>query len=264
LVALTVSNGGDGSIASRLLPLVLRYAGDFTTMRRPWGDVMYDPTSALPVEEFLGAERANPEAFRLSLDESALIDRCLAGDDTAFDQIVLRYQDMVFSLSCRLLGGYDEAVDLSQEVFLQVYRKLSSFRRDASLRTWIYRIVINRAKNQKRWWKRRINEMTAVPIEEAETRTRSGRALLRTSDEIAPDAELARKEQSQLLHRAIEKLPFDQKTILLLKEIEGLSYEEISTTLGLPLGTVKSRLARARKSLREGLDPGHFGVSEDV
>jgi RNA polymerase sigma-70 factor (ECF subfamily) len=234
------------------------------TMRRPWGDVMYDPTSALPVEEFLGAERANPEAFRLSLDESALIDRCLAGDDTAFDQIVLRYQDMVFSLSCRLLGGYDEAVDLSQEVFLQVYRKLSSFRRDASLRTWIHRIVINRAKNQKRWWKRRINEMTAVPIEEAETRTRSGRALLRTSDDVAPDAELARKEQSQLLHRAIEKLPFDQKTILLLKEIEGLSYEEISTTLELPLGTVKSRLARARKSLREGLDPGHFGVSEDV
>jgi RNA polymerase sigma-70 factor, ECF subfamily len=233
-------------------------------MRRPWGDVMYDPTSALPVEEFLEAERANPEAFRLSLDESALIDRCLAGDDTAFDQIVLRYQDMVFSLSCRLLGGYDEAVDLSQEVFLQVYRKLSNFRRDASLRTWIYRIVINRAKNQKRWWKRRINEMTAVPIEEAEARTRSGRALLRTSDDVAPDAELARKEQSQLLHRAIEKLPFDQKTILLLKEIEGLSYEEISTTLDLPLGTVKSRLARARKSLREGLDPGHFGVSEDM
>jgi len=235
-------------------------------MRRPWGDVMYDPTSALPVEEFLGAERATPEAFRLSLDESALIDRCLAGDDTAFDQIVLRYQDMVFSLSCRLLGGYDEAVDLSQEVFLQVYRKLSSFRRDASLRTWIYRIVINRAKNQKRWWKRRIGEMTAIPLEEAETRTRSGSggALCLTSDDVAPDEALARKEQGQILHQAIEKLPFDQRTILLLKEIEGLAYGEISTTLDLPLGTVKSRLARARKSLRESLNPELFGISEDV
>jgi RNA polymerase sigma-70 factor (ECF subfamily) len=233
-------------------------------MRRPWGDVMYDPTSALPVEELLGAERATPEAFRLSLDESALIDRCLAGDDTAFDQLVLRYQDMVFSLSCRLLGGHDEAVDLSQEVFLQVYRKLSTFRRDASLRTWIYRIVINRVKNRQRWWKRRINEMTALPIEEAETRGRSGAALCLTSDDVAPDEALARKEQGQILHRAIEKLPFDQRTILLLKEIEGLSYEEISTTLDLPLGTVKSRLARARKSLREGLDPELFGISEDV
>lgn len=233
-------------------------------MRRPWGDVMYDPTSALPVEEFLGAERATPEAFRLSLDESALIDRCLAGDDTAFDQLVLRYQDMVFSLSCRLLGGHDEAVDLSQEVFLQIYRKLSTFRRDASLRTWIYRIVINRVKNRQRWWKRRINEMTALPIEEAETRGRSGSALCLTSDDVAPDEALARKEQGQILHRAIEKLPFDQRTILLLKEIEGLSYEEISTTLDLPLGTVKSRLARARKSLREGLDPELFGISEDV
>ncbi len=233
-------------------------------MRRPWGDVMYDPSSALPVEEFLGAERAIPEAFRLSLDESTLIDRCLAGDDTAFDQIVLRYQDMVFSLSSRLLGSYDEAVDLSQEVFLQIYRKLSSFRRDASLRTWIYRIVINRAKNRQRWWKRRINEMTALPIEEAEARTGSSRGACLASDEIAPDEALARKEQGQILHRAIEKLPFDQRTILLLKEIEGLSYEEISTTLDLPLGTVKSRLARARQSLRESLDPGLFGISEDV
>ncbi len=234
-------------------------------MRRPFGDAMYDPTtSALPVEEFLRDERATPEAFRLSLDESALIDRCLIGDDTAFDLIVLRYQDMVFSLSFRLLGGYDEAVDLAQEVFLQVYRKLSSFRRDSSLRTWIYRIVINRAKNRQRWWKRRIGEMTALPIEEAETRGRSGALSCLTSEETPPDEALARKELSQILHQAIEKLPFDQRTILLLKEIEGLSYEEIATTLGLALGTVKSRLARARTSLRESLDPELFGISEDV
>ncbi len=81
---------------------------------------------------------------------------------------------------------------------------------------------------------------------------------------MPPDEALARKEQGQILHDAIDKLPFDQRTILLLKEIEGLSYEEISTTLDLPLGTVKSRLARARESLREGLDPGIFGLSEDV
>ena len=226
-------------------------------MRRPWGDLMYDPTSALPVEELLRAGGSvAPPAFRLSPDEAALVERCLAGDDTAFDQLVLRYQDMVFSLAFRLLGGYDEAVDLSQEVFLQVYRKLSSFRRDSSLRTWIYRIVINRAKNKQRWWKRRITEMTALPIEVAETRARS--------KELPPDEALARKEQGLILHNAIDRLPFDQRTILLLKEIEGLSYEEISSTLDLPLGTVKSRLARARASLREGLDPVVFGIPEDV
>jgi RNA polymerase sigma-70 factor (ECF subfamily) len=217
---------------------------------------MFDPTSALPVEELLRAGSAAPQAFRLSADESALIARCLAGDDTAFDQLVLRYQDMVFSLAFRLLGGYDEAVDLSQEVFLQVYRKLGSFRKDSSLRTWIYRIVINRAKNRRRWWKRRINEMTALPIEAAETRARSV--------ELPPDEVLARKELGLILHDAIDKLPFDQRTILLLKEIEGLSYEEISTTLDLPLGTVKSRLARARASLRDGLDPVLLGIPEDV
>lgn len=225
---------------------------------------MYNPTSALPVDELLGVERETPEAFRLSLDEAVLIDRFLVGDDSAFDQIVHRYQDMVFSLSCRLLGGQDEAVDLSQEVFLQIYRKIATFRRDASLRTWIYRIVINRAKNRQRWWKRRMGEMTALSLEEAETRPGSGVGSRLTCDDVAPDEALERKEQGQILHRTIERLPFDQRTILLLKEIEGLSYEEISTTLDLPLGTVKSRLARARKSLRDNLDPELFGLSEDV
>lgn len=228
---------------------------------------MYDPTSALPVEEFLGLSREAPESARLSLDEAALIERCLSGDDTAFDQIVHRYQDMVFNLAFRLLGRHDEAIDLSQEVFLQVYRKLSTFRRDAALRTWIYRIVFNRAKNRQRWWKRRIGEMTAMPLEEAEVSPRWG---LRASsapmaaNRVAPDEALERKEQGQILRQAIDKLPFDQRTILLLKEIEGLSYEEISTTLDLPLGTVKSRLARARNSLRGHLDPEVFGISEDV
>lgn len=244
-------------------------------MRRPWEDMMYDPTAALPVAEFLGLERRASESARPSLDESILIDRCVSGDDAAFDTLVQRYQDMVFNLAHRLLGNPDEAVDLSQEVFLQVYRKLGSFRRDSALRTWIYRIVINRAKNRQRWWKRRIGEMTAMPLEEAEASRRLGatngfgigpwRAPAPTNGlHVAPDEALERKERDHILHAAIERLPFDQRTILLLKEIEGLSYEEIATTLDLPLGTVKSRLARARKSLRDSLDPEVFGFAEDV
>jgi RNA polymerase sigma-70 factor (ECF subfamily) len=227
---------------------------------------MYDPASALPVSDLIGVERRSPESARLSLDEASLIDRCLSGDDSAFDELVLRYQDMVFNLAYRLLGGHDEAVDLSQEVFLQVYRKLASFRRDSALRTWIYRIVFTRAKNRQRWWKRRIGEMTAMPLEQAEAdHRRNGNRFLasRSADRVQPDEALERKERSEILRRAIERLPFDQRTILLLKEIEGLSYEEIATTLDLPLGTVKSRLARARKSLREMLDPGLLGWPEE-
>jgi RNA polymerase sigma-70 factor (ECF subfamily) len=259
-VTVGVSQGGSGPVVG--------YAKGLSKMRRPWGNFMYDPTSALPVEEFLGLAREVPESARLSLDEAALIERCLSGDDTAFDQIVQRYQDMVFNLAFRLLSRHDEAVDLSQEVFLQVYRKLSTFRRDAALRTWIYRIVINRAKNRQRWWKRRIGEMTAMPLEEAETSSywghRASTMPTMSAEPVAPDDALQRKEQWQILREAIEKLPFDQRTILLLKEIEGLSYEEISTTLDLALGTVKSRLARARKSLRSHLDPEIFGIAEDV
>jgi RNA polymerase sigma-70 factor (ECF subfamily) len=217
---------------------------------------MKEPTVALRIEELLGLEVVRKKESGLSLDESALIQRCLSGDDTAFDQIVSRYQDMVFNLALRLLGKREEALDLSQEVFFQVYRKLGSFRQDASLRTWIYRIVINRGKNSQRWWRRREGEMTAVAIEDAEQNNPWVLSTsLKASDADAPDEVLQRKELGEILLRAIHALPFEQRVILLLKEIDGLSYEEISKTLNLALGTVKSRLARARKALREKLDP---------
>jgi RNA polymerase sigma-70 factor (ECF subfamily) len=237
---------------------------------------MNHPTTALSADELLRLDDEARPTTRWSGDEVALIERCLAGDDTAFDELVQRYQDMVFNLGYRLLGSYDESVDLSQEVFLQVYRKLGTFRRDASLRTWIYRIVINRAKNRQRWWRRRFAEMTAVSLDDVETRPgvavvaastgQSGWSGLPGPSEelVAPDKALERKEVGEILLDAINKLPFSHRTILLLKEVEGLSYDEISTTLDLPLGTVKSRLARARKSLRDKLDPGLFGIAEEV
>ena len=227
---------------------------------------MNHPTSALPADELLSLDGEARQTTHWSGDEVALIERCLVGDDSAFDELVQRYQDMVFNLAYRLLGGYDESVDLSQDVFLQVYRKLGTFRRDASLRTWIYRIVINRAKNRQRWWRRHFGEMTAVSLDDMEANPNLGSAGLTVSsgDLVAPDKALERKEVGQLLLDAIDELPFSHRTILLLKEVEGLSYDEISTTLDLPLGTVKSRLARARKSLREALDPGVFGIAEEV
>ena len=234
-------------------------------LRRPLVRLMNHETSAaLSVEELLGLDHEVPESQGWSGDEGVLLERCLAGDDSAFDQLVQRYQDMVFNLSYRLLGSHDESADMTQEVFLQIYRKLGSFRRDASLRTWIYRIVINRAKNRQRWWKRHFGEMTAMSLDDAEANPTCDLIAPEDGLAMAPDKVLERKEESQLLMRAIEQLPFSHRTVLLLKEIEGLSYEEIAATLDLPLGTVKSRLARARKSLRNKLDPGLFGLAEEV
>lgn len=223
----------------------------------------HDPSSALQVEQLYGLQVEEREAVGLSLDEAALIDRFLCGDETAFDQIVERYQDLVFNLSARLLGP-DEAHDLSQEVFLQVYQKLGSFRREASLRTWIYRVVLNRAKNRQRWWRRREREMTAMNVEDAE---REGAmelsSVIRLGLTPLPDRILERKELGEILQEAVATLPFEQRTVILLKELEGLSYEEISRTLNLAIGTVKSRLARARKALRERLDPELRGLSQE-
>ncbi len=234
-------------------------------IRRPWVRLMHNETSAaLSVEELLGLDHEAPGSRGWSGDEAALIERCLAGDDSAFDQLVQHYQDMVFNLSYRLLGSYDESADMTQEVFLQIYRKLGSFRRDASLRTWIYRIVINRAKNRQRWWKRRFREMTAMSLDDAEANPTCNLIAHEDGLAMAPDKVLERKEESQLLMCAIERLPFSHRTILLLKEIEGLSYEDIAATLDLPLGTVKSRLARARESLRDKLDPRLFGLAEEM
>lgn len=225
-------------------------------MRRTFSETMKEPIATLRLEELLGLDRVHEKEHELTLDEAALIRRCVNGDDTAFDQIVGRYQDMVYNLALRLLGKRDEALDLSQEVFFQIYRKLGSFRQDSSLRTWVYRIVINRAKNRKRWWRRREAEMTAVAVEHAERdHPWVLSAALRTDDAASPDEALQRKELGEILRRAIAGLPFDQRTILLLKEIDGLSYEEVARTLNLALGTVKSRLARARKALRDLLDP---------
>lgn len=233
-------------------------------MRRTLGRLMNDPGSALSVDGLMGLDAETRPKETAWSEDSALVDRCLAGDDAAFDALVQKYQDMVFNLSYRLLRDYEEADDLSQEVFIQVYRKLGSFRRAASLRTWIYRIVFNRAKNRQRWWKRRLLEMTAMSLDDVERNPSVAVDVRIRPAPVGPDRALEEKEVSEILLEAIEKLPFSHRTIVLLKDVEGLSYDEIAATLELPLGTVKSRLARARQALRKQLDPSFFGFLKEV
>ena len=179
----------------------------------------------------------------------ALVQQCAAGDEIACTRLVSDHQRMVYQLALHLLGDPQEALDLSQEVFLRVFRMLKHFRGQSTLRTWIYRIVINQASNRQRWWRRR-HRSQQVALEE---HTAAHGELPDRRDGAAPDREFQKRETAAIVWRALDALPFDQRAVIVLREIEGLSYEEIATSLDVAVGTVKSRLARARESLREGL-----------
>jgi RNA polymerase sigma-70 factor (ECF subfamily) len=156
---------------------------------------------------------------------------------------------MVYQLALHLLNDHDEALDLCQEVFLRVFRTIGGFRGQSALRTWIYRIVINQARNRQRWWKRR-KRACQVSLDE---HIRHHGEMAAEGDQTVPDRVFGRKELATRIWTALDALPFDQKTAIILREIDGLSYEEISFSLGVAVGTVKSRLARAREALRAQL-----------
>jgi RNA polymerase sigma-70 factor (ECF subfamily) len=181
--------------------------------------------------------------------EAALIQRCAAGDEDACAELVTEHQRMVYQLSLNLLGDHNEALDLSQEVFLRVFRTIHSFRGQSALRTWIYRIVVNQARNRQRWWRRR-HRSQQISLDE---HLKDFGDFPEQTDVTSPNKMLGRKELAERIRSALENLPFDQRTAIVLREIDGLSYEEIGFSLGIAVGTVKSRLARAREALRAQL-----------
>jgi len=180
--------------------------------------------------------------------EAALIERCTTGDETACADLVNTHQRMVYTLALHLLQDPDEALDLSQEVFLRVFRTLPSFRGQSALRTWIFRIVVNQARNRQRWWNRR-RRGSQVSLDEHISICGD----VPSQGEVLPDRQLASKETASLIWKALDRLPFDQKTAVVLREVDGLRYDEIAFSLGIAVGTVKSRLTRARQALRAEL-----------
>jgi len=184
----------------------------------------------------------------LDSQEGALVERCAAGDDAAYAELLAEHQRMVVQLAMNLLGDRDEALDLSQEVFLRIFRTIGRFRGQSSLRTWIYRIVVNQARNRHRFWRRRhrADQVSLDAHIEAH-------GELWSSDTTGPERVLAQKELALRLTNALNDLPFEQRTAIVLREVDGLSYEEIAFSLGVAVGTVKSRLTRARHTLREML-----------
>lgn len=199
----------------------------------------------LSVKQHAGAVGWSDVAGR----ESALVERCAAGDEDASAELVAEHQRMVVALAANLLGDRDEALDLAQEVFLRVFRTIHRFRGQSALRTWIYRITVNQVRNRQRWWRRR-HRGDQVSIDGPLQRCRD---LALRSETASPDRVFAQRELARRLRAALERLPFEQRTAIVLREIEGLSYEEIAFALRLAVGTVKSRLTRARQALRTEL-----------
>jgi RNA polymerase sigma-70 factor (ECF subfamily) len=179
-----------------------------------------------------------------------LIELCRRGDTQAFARLVGLHERMVYNLATRLLGDPEEAKDLAQEVFLQVYRTIGRFEGRSSLKTWIYRIVVNQCHNRRRWWRRR-RRAQMRPIEDLSAREQA--RLAEVNGECDPLQGVARRERATRVQAALDAIAFDHRAVLVLREVDGLSCEEIAQTLSLPVGTVKSRLSRGREALRHRL-----------
>ena len=192
---------------------------------------------------------ASPAAAApVAAPEGSLVALCREGDPDAFSRLVALHEHMVFNLAFRLTGDPEEARDVSQDVFLQVYRMLPRFEGRSSLKTWIYRIVVNQCHNRRRFWKRRFKDRSR-PLEDM-TPKDEARCSEAQAEASSPYEELRRREATRLVQAALLELSFEHRAILLLREVEGLSVEQVAQSLGLPEGTVKSRLSRAREALR--------------
>lgn len=192
----------------------------------------------------------------LSEEDARLLRGLRAGIESAYEELLSRYQQPIYGIVYRLLGDQNDACDVVQEIFLKVFRSVHSFKERSSLRTWIYRIAVNEAHNHRRWFSRHRKREVAIDREDGEYGT----------FEIAPDPgpspfDVALdRETHVLIERALEEISPVFRTVVILRDIEGLGYEEIADILQISLGTVKSRILRGREALRrvlnERLEPG--------
>jgi RNA polymerase sigma-70 factor (ECF subfamily) len=187
-----------------------------------------------------------------SEEDASLIKSFQAGRKAAFDELVLKHQSRIFNLCYWYLGDEQEANDSAQETFVKAYRSLRSFRFESALSTWLYRIAVNTCKNKLKSSSYR-HRAKAVPIGNPGERG-DGSAVLDIQDaKPSPLKVLEKKERIRLIKAAIDSLALEHKEVVSLRDIQGLAYEDIAQITGLNLGTVKSRLARARLELREKL-----------
>jgi RNA polymerase sigma-70 factor (ECF subfamily) len=201
------------------------------------------------------AQKAHPgETERARMSEAQvdqlLVERVQKGDKYAFDLLINKYQHRIVSLVSRYVSDHAEALDVAQEAFIKAYRAIGKFRGDSAFYTWLYRIAINTAKNYLVAQKRRppASDIDATEAEQYDMDSR-------LKDKGTPENEMMREEISRTIYKTIAELPEDLRTAIMLREMEGMSYEDIALTMDCPIGTVRSRIFRAREAIDEKLKP---------
>lgn len=186
-------------------------------------------------------------------DDMELVELAREGDLQAFDQLVLKYQDLIYAYSCRMLRNPETAREITQDIFLRAYRYLKGFRGDSKFSTWLFTIASSTCKNALSYYGLRARH--AAEIHKGEDEEGNSTSLMdRIPDTtFSPDVEAERAEQIAMVRKSIEELPENFRQVVSLKDINGFAYEEIAEIIGCKVGTVKSRLARARIMLRENL-----------
>jgi len=205
--------------------------------------------------EGFGSERPAVSDWASALswgrDEADLVSELQAGSESAFDWLVTHYHGPVYSLIVSMLGDPSDAADGSQEVFLKAFRGIRNFRQGSSLKTWLYRIAIREALNHKRWFKRHLQKNVSIDAEVEE-----GQAPIEIEDLGAtPFEQLATREIQAVVQEALQQVPGVFRTAVILRDLEGLSYDEVAEVLECSVGTVKSRILRGRRALRQVLEP---------
>lgn len=193
-------------------------------------------------------------AIGIRTEEQSLVAELKAGSEAAFSLLIAQYTQPIYSFVARSLRDPSDAADVTQEVFVKVFRSISGFNGDASLRTWIYRIAVHEASNQRRWWCRhKRQELTIDAPQENEDGETFCLADALAATDISPFDHAARGQLREHVEAALRIVPEPFREVVVLREIEGFGYEEIAEILNVNLGTVKSRLTRGRAALREAL-----------
>jgi len=186
--------------------------------------------------------------------EDQFIERLRRGDALSYERLVAEHSGDIYALLYRLTSDAEEARDLTQETFLRAFQSIDRFRGDASLKTWIYRIAINQARNRWRWWRRRKRDVTVSLNATDEHRERPLAGTLPSENSPNPEQETLARERETQLRTALDGLRQSYREAVILRDVEGFSYEEIAQTLQISIGTVKSRISRGRSELRRELE----------
>lgn len=194
-------------------------------------------------------------AMAVRAEEASIVEELKSGSEEAYAWLVAHYHQPVYSLIYRIVSNQADAADTTQEVFLKVFRGIRHFNGESSLKTWLYRIAVHEASNQKRWWFRHKSRETSMETQQDSEGNSFGLCDVLMDQNDSPLEACAHEEVRARVELELKQVPEPYRTTVVLRDIEGLSYEEVAEVLQISLGTVKSRLIRGREALKKRLEP---------